>query len=309
MSKTLLRVLCALGVLVLNPAIGHGADDQWQVGTAPSFSSGKYGTDSRTEVLYTPITARRLFGDGDLTLVFPWTCIRGHGVVTVVDGSPVRKELAATSGTTSGTTTTRTGTTDTTTRTGRTGDTSTTTTATTDISLRPGTGAIAEEVNYCGTGVIVVRGRYFVTYEHGWIPTIALRAHVKAPTASADRGLGTGKPDEGAGIEISRSFHCGVTAMVDGGYTVIGKPVGVEFNNTWWYDVGIGQDLANRIVNLSVFFEEYRALVPGLDNARDVLAALTLKSASGWRVQVSGQFGLSDGAPDHGLAVGASRRF
>ena len=33
-------------------------------------------------------------------------------------------------------------------------------------------------------------------------------------------------------------------AMVDGGYTIIGKPAGDDFNNSWWYNVGIGQDLA-----------------------------------------------------------------
>ena len=97
--------------------------------------------------------------------------------------------------------------------------------------------------------------------------------------------------------------------MVDGGYTVIGKPAGVDFNNNWWYDFGIGQDVAKGVVNLSVFFEEYRAIVPGLANARDVRAAVSVTGASGWRVQVSGEFGLSDGAPDHGVTFGASRRF
>ena len=42
---------------------------------------------------------------------------------------------------------------------------------------------------------------------------------------------------------------------------------------------------------------------------RDVLAAVSVKGASGWRIQVSGEFGLSDGAPDHGVTFGASRRF
>jgi hypothetical protein len=58
-----------------------------------------------------------------------------------------------------------------------------------------------------------------------------------------------------------------------------------------------------------VFFEEYSTIVPGLDNAREILAAVTVKSASGWRVQVSGEFGLSNGAPDLGVTFGASRRF
>ncbi len=278
-------------LLSIVPVVAHAAgnagntDTHWQVGSAPSFSSGKYGTDGRTEVLHTPFTARRLFDKGDVTLVFPFTCITGNGVVTVVNGSPVRSQRSA-----SGTTGTTTG------RTGRTADTSTPSSA-------------AAPTTNCGMGDIVVRARYYLVDERAWMPTIALRAHVKTPTASAERGLGTGQPDEGVGLEVSRRLAPNLLAMVDGGYTVIGKPVNADYTNNWWYDVGIGRDLANGVVNLSVFFEEDRAIVQGLDNARSILTAVTLKGASGWRFQVSGEFGLSDGAPAQGVTIGASRRF
>jgi hypothetical protein len=300
--------LAATLMILAAPHAALAQGEQWQVGTSPSFSTGRYGTETRTEVLHTPITARRLFTDGDLTVVFPWTCIRGNGAVTVVGGSPVRTdvageraaaaEAAAAGGTTraGGTTTGRTG------ATGNTGGTSASTASTT-------TATTAAVSTACGMGDIIVRGRYYVVDERRWLPTIALRAHVKTPTADADEGLGTGRPDEGIGIEISRTFERGTTLMVDGGYTVIGQPAGVDFNNTWWYDVGLGQDIAGGVLNLSVFFEEYSAIVPGLASARDILASLTIKGAGGWRIQISSEFGLSDGAPDHGLMLGASRRF
>ena len=60
---------------------------------------------------------------------------------------------------------------------------------------------------------------------------------------------------------------------------------------------------------MSVFVEEYRALVQGLENSRELVTAISVKSASGWRVQISGSLGLSDGAPDRGFTLGASRRF
>lgn len=285
MSKTTPScVLWATLMLVAAPGAGHAADDQWQFGSAPSFSSGKYGTDVRTEVLHTPMTARRLFQDGDLTLVFPFTCIRGNGAVTVVNGSPVRQERIAHSGSSDagGRTTGSTG---------------------------AGRATSANSDTSCGLGDIVVRGRYYIFDERGWAPTIAVRAHVKTPTASAELGLGTGRPDEGIAIEVTRTLAGGFLAMVDGGYTVMGKPAGVAFENHWWYDVGVGKNLAKGAINLSVFFEEYGAIVPGFVNARDVLAAVTLTGASGWKIQASGQFGLSDGAPDHGVTFGASRRF
>jgi len=288
---------------VAAPGAVSAADETWQFGTAPGFSSGRYGTDTRTEVFHTPVTVRRHFRDGDLTLVFPFTCITGNGGVTVVNGIPVRKEVSADSGRAGGAENGATR------SQGSRAGASPPARGSGDTTLRPGTGALAHEVTRCGMGDIVVRGRYYILDERGWMPTVAIRAHVKAATASADDGLGTGRPDEGIGVEVSRTLGGGFLMMVDGGYTVMGEPAGVEFNNTWWYDVGVGRDLAGGLLNVSVFFEEYRAIVPGLANARDILAAVGLRGANGWRLQVAGYIGLSDGAPDNGLAVGASRRF
>ena len=285
------HVLWALLILFCVPGVSSADEEHWQVGTTPSFSTGKYGTDTRTEILYTPVLARRLFDAGDLTLVFPFICIKGIGNVTVISGAPVRTELTGSQPGRG--------------QTDRSGSSERTTRA----AAQPAAVVTAKETTLCGVGDLVARGRYFLVDERGWMPTIAIRAHVKAPTASAADGLGTGRPDEGVGLEVSRTFGPGITAMVDGGYTVIGKPAGADYRNTWWYDVGIGRDLAKGAVNLSVFFEEYSAIVPGLENARDILAAVSLKGAGGWRLQLSGEIGLSDGAPAHGLTLGASRRF
>jgi hypothetical protein len=177
-----------------------------------------------------------------------------------------------------------------------------------DASLATSTGAFAEASTSCGYGDVVLRGRYYVVDQRGAWPTIALRAHVKAPTANAARGLGTGRPDEGLGVEVTRDLGRGVMMMVDGGYTFIGKPDGVDFNNRWWYDVGLSHRLT-RHVSLSLFFEEYGSIVSGLPSARDLLAVVNLAGATGWRVQAGMLFGLSDGSPDHGVTFGLSRRF
>jgi hypothetical protein len=294
-------------VLVMLPTAAHAADD-WQVGTSPSFSSGQYGTDSRTEVLHTPITARRFFRNADLTLVFPMTCIWGNAGVTVINGTPVRTERLQAAGITTAPTTGRG---ETSTRgAGATPSRTTTTTTTTTTDAPAATDSVTPApVSACGLGDIVVRGRYYLLDERAWMPTVAIRAHVKAPTADAEKGLGTGRPDEGVGIEISRTFGRGFMAMVDAGYTVIGQPGGVEYNNNWWYDIGVAQDLGTDAVNLSVFFTESRAIVPGLANGRDILMALNIKGASGWRIQFSAEKGLTDGSPDHGVMFGAARRF
>jgi hypothetical protein len=280
------------------PGIASAQSGQWQVGTAPSFSSGTYGTDARTEVLHTPMTVRRLFEDGDAAVVLPITCVRGSGTIAVVSGSPVPVRTERPGGGAAPSTRSEAA--------GNSGRGGTSSRGSADAAA-PASAARAPATS-CGMGDIVVRGRYFLVDERGWRPTIAVRAHLKTPTGSADRGLGTGRPDEGIGVEVSRTLG-GLTVMVDGGYTVIGQPAGVDYRNVWWYDVGVGHDLADGRITLSAFLDQYTAIVAGLPGAREVLATLSLNGAQRWRVQVTGLVGLSDGAPDHGLAIGASRRF
>jgi len=258
----------------------------WQVGTAPTYLTGSYGADTHTDVFYAPITAKRIFKDGDFTAVVPYLCVTGTTGVTIVGDSAIRTGSTGTIGTRDAAAT-------------RPARGSTTT---------PTAAPAATVQRQCGLGDVVLRGRYYLLDERAWFPTIAVRAHIKTPTADADRGLGTGRPDEGIGLEVTRSIGGGLSAMADGGYTVIGRPEGVEFNRPWWYDVGLGQDLARGAVNVSVFLEEYQAIVPGLPDARDVLAALTLKGR-GWQAQVAAQFGASEGAAERGLTVGITRRF
>src|SRR5512134_2792321 len=83
----------AVVVLAATASAAHAQDGSWQIGSTPSFSTGRYGTDTRTEIVYTPLTARKLFSDADLTLVVPFLCITGDGVVTVVNGTPLRQEV------------------------------------------------------------------------------------------------------------------------------------------------------------------------------------------------------------------------
>lgn len=283
------RWLVLTSVLAVVPAVAGAADDEWEVGSAPSFSSGRYGTSTRTDMLHTPIMTRRLFGNGDVTFVFPFTCISGNGDFTIVDGTPVPSDPTIATGGRPGT------------ERGR--------ATPTPPPLPIPTPPPAVPTTDCGMGDLVLRARYYALDERGWMPTIALRGHLKAPTANPERGLGTGKPDVGVGVEVSRMLGGGLLAMVDAGFTVIGDPDDVDYDNNWWYDVGLGRDLSRGLLNLSVFFAEDRAIVPRYENARDILTALTVKGANGWRVQLSGQFGLSDGAPSHGFALGASRRF
>jgi hypothetical protein len=67
---------------------------QWRVIATVNYSSGFYGTDARTNILYAPMTIRRMFQDGDISLTIPFVSISGTGAVRLVGGVPTRTSSA-----------------------------------------------------------------------------------------------------------------------------------------------------------------------------------------------------------------------
>lgn len=159
-----------------------------------------------------------------------------------------------------------------------------------------------------GLGDIVFKGRYFLTDERDWVPSIAVTGRVKFGTASASQGLGTGKTDEGAGLEFSKALTQNLLAFVGTGFTIIGRADGLDLRNQWNYDVGLGYYLTQALL-ISTYYEEFRAVASGLQNPRDLLLAMNLKSSDLLRFNASTQIGLSNGAPDYGVSAGLSLRF
>ncbi len=58
-----------------------------------------------------------------------------------------------------------------------------------------------------------------------------------------------------------------------------------------------------------MYYEEYRALIAGLSNPRDLRFAMNYKPSDLLRFNASILVGLSDGAPDYGLTRGISWQF
>jgi hypothetical protein len=226
---------------------------------------------------------RRLFRDGDITLVIPYVSIEGTGAVRLVGG------VGARTGKTQGTG-------------------ATTASSGTGKGKKVTDSAQTTASTSSGVGDLILRGRYYLVEETSTIPLIAVTARIKMPTADADKGLGTGEFDEGVGVEFTKKLSDRWTGFLDGGYTFIGDPPGVEFRNQWWYDVGAGYEV-NKKVNLSLYYEEYRALVTTVNNARDLLFSTVLKPTSALRCTGSVMVGLSNGAPNYGLTGGLSYRF
>jgi hypothetical protein len=255
------------------------AEHRWQAGVSPYYSSGDYGTGSTTDILYVPLSIRRLFADGDVTVIVPYVSVESDGSVTLLSGVPNQVGKQGTGNAAGG-------------RGRGKGPGDVQPTRTTDDGL----------------GDIVLRGRYYLLDERGPLPTVALTARVKFPTADENRGLGTGEFDEGFGAELTKFFADNWVGFADAGYTFIGKPAGVDLKNQWNYDLGLGYYFTKSLLG-SMYYEEWAALLAGQQNPRDVLFALNYTVTPAVRLNTAMQVGLSDGAPDYGLTGGISVRF
>jgi len=168
--------------------------------------------------------------------------------------------------------------------------------------------AVGPRVTQAGLGDLVLRGRYYALDQADWWPTVALTARLKIPTADRSRGLGTGEPDEGFGVETSRTLGEKWVIFADAGFTFIGKPAGFNLQNQWNYDLGLGYYFT-KALTLSVYYEEYRAVVQGNQKPQDVLVSLNYDWSSRMSLNASTQIGLSDGAPAYALSAGISVKY
>lgn len=299
-------VMCCLNgihtTVLAAESVDHGpqpAERHWQIGFTPSYSSGNFGTSSTSTFLYAPLSIRRLFRDGDVTLVIPFVTATTDGRTTLVGGSPIRVDDNSNSGSGGG------GSSDDDCPGGSSGSNS-----------GPGGGrkscltgrAPGQKVTTAGIGDVILRGRYYVVEEKDHVPLIAVTGRVKVPTANEKLGLGTGALDYGFGIEMSKLLGDHWIAFLDGGYNIIGDPDGLQLQNQHWYDVGAGYYVTRDLL-LSVYFEEYRAILPGFVNARDFFFAVNYTASSAWRFNGGVTLGLSNGAPDYVFSLGGSYRF
>ena len=279
------------------------AERNWQISFTPSYSHGNFGTNTTSEFIYAPFSIRRFFSKGDISLVIPSVTAITDGRTTVVGNTAFRVD--DNSGQGGG------------------GDNGSDDNCRrdnqgqgnqNDVPCGTTTRIAGQKVTTTGIGDVILRGRYYLVEEQDYVPLIAVTARFKFPTANASQGLGTGEFDHGYGVEVSKLIDQSWLVFFDGGYNFIGDPDRADgsgtlgLRNQYWYDVGTGYYVTKDLLT-SVYFEEYRALRPGLPNARDVFFSTNYRLSPAWRLNGGVAVGVSNGAPDYVVSLGTSYRF
>ena len=309
-AMVMLMGLWAERVLAADPTDKRpqqAAERNWQLSFTPSYSHGNFGTNTTSEFIYAPFSIRRLFSKGDISLVIPSVTAITDGRTTVVGNTAFRVDddnSGSNSGSGGG---------------GGSDDDGGCSGKGSNVSGKDRvcgttTRTVGQKVTTTGIGDVILRGRYYLVEEQDYVPLIAVTAWLKLPTANASQGLGTGELDHGYGVEISKLIGTSWLVFFDGGYNFIGDPDRADgsgtlgLRNQYWYDIGTGYYLTKDLLT-SVYFEEYRALVPGLPNARDVFFSSNYRLSPAWRLNGGVAVGLSNGAPDYVVSIGTSYRF
>jgi hypothetical protein len=159
-----------------------------------------------------------------------------------------------------------------------------------------------------GLGDIILKGRYYAVDQDGLLPFIDLVGGIKFPTASEDKGLGTGRFDFTALSEFTwRLGDSPWSVLAELGYTFVGKIPGMDMKNRWLYNVGLAYDVDPKLT-LSGYLDGRTAIFEGEEDPLSVLLMGQYKFRPDLRLDTLFEIGLSDGSPDFGVTLGLRKR-
>ena len=155
-----------------------------------------------------------------------------------------------------------------------------------------------------GIGDTYVGVKYRIREQSPHFPSLALRYTLKIPTASPEKGLGSGFADHEIGVLLSRDFrplHLDFTALQD----FSGTEPGNGFEHTTWLALSATRNLGRRA---SVYGESYGVLPLENDNVAGAgaIAGLSYRLNSRLVVFSAVDFALTDNLPRKRLLVSLS---
>ncbi len=140
--------------------------------------------------------------------------------------------------------------------------------------------------------------RYALNQEDAGID-LDLGAILKLNTASASKGLGTGKKDLSLQAAVGRALG-GVDTTLTFGYTFVGKAPGLGLTNAWYGSLD-GSYHLNEFATLGLTYTAGGTIVSGLAGSSDVTAYLDFRLTKHFKAEIYGLKGRTSQSPQHGI--------
>ncbi len=156
-----------------------------------------------------------------------------------------------------------------------------------------------------GPGDLVAEEEHYLLAGGGARPWLSILLAVKLPTADEAKGLGTGRPDAGAGMGLIQPLGTRWHLLGEAQYFVMGDPRDLDLRNTLWLSLGLQRRVSGG-ASASLSYERRDSVLR--DHPDIAKIGLVYDQGLARRVNLRAALfvGLSDSAEDYGLGVGFS---
>jgi hypothetical protein len=274
--------MMALAATLVLPNLVQAEAYPYSVGLGFEFNSGKYGTDTRTDSIYAPLTITASPTDRlGLSLEVPFVYQSNGNVLSSIATSGMQNSKAMKQ------------------------------TAVGASMAGPGSGmsstSSSTNQSESGLGDITLKLGYVLLPEEGLLPQVRPIAFVKFPTADKNKALGTGEFDEGLSVEFSKWF-ANWNPFTEVGYTVQGKSSQLSLRNYLAYNAGVGYQMGD---NFRPILLIKGASAPAYGASSLLEARLKLKCLVTEHTGIDGYLakGLTTNSPDYGAGLSAYYNF
>jgi len=273
--------MVAGGLLLIGAPAAHAATadgGQFSLSAGADYSSGKYGTDTTTDIWSVPLTAAYQSDRWTLKLTVPYIHVSGAGNVIpgvgkVNNGNPIGRGLGHIIGG--------------------------------GGSGGSGGSAATSSGSASGLGDVTASAGYQLFTSTDRTAGLGLTGKVKFGTADENKGLGTGKNDYGLSLDAYKVSGAW-TAFGGVGWTKYGSSQYIQLQNG--FNANIGADYkVGASDNVGAYYY-YRERIADTGAAQSELAGYwNHKFNPNLRLQAYALAGFTDGSPDYG--VGASVKY
>ena len=157
-----------------------------------------------------------------------------------------------------------------------------------------------------GVGDAVLRGGRRLWRNEGGEFSLSGALTLKLATGDENKGLGTGATD--IGVSMSGTRRAGVYAFTAlAGYTQVGEPEGIVYDNIVSYGVGINRGFTR--TNVFASLQGQTSVLPGGTDPLEFDVGFFRMLSLDYVVIAHAFVGLSDGSPDDGVGLGYVRWF
>jgi hypothetical protein len=173
---------------------------------------------------------------------------------------------------------------------------------------RGGMGSTGTSEMINGVGDMYLYGSWELLGGGGDQPTISINPRIKVPTASTEKGFGSGKWDYGISATVRKRLGQ-YFLLGDVGFWMLGDPDSLNYRNPLVAGVGVGRFLNHNQTGLMLYYETYSTIVSGLDPLRQLSLGLSHRLREGVMLNIIGAAGLSESTPDLSLSGGVEWQF